>query len=595
MEGRESPSLSRYNFQKLATGNGASLAASKLSGSSFSDGLATGLADTIFRGGKIYTVEAKQPWAEAVAIQGNRIVYVGSQHGAEAWQGSRTKVVEIGHGLLLPGFVDGHNHFLAGAVPKRGVALTGSKDKTELLNRIRQYVQAEPHRPYYLGYDWSYWMFGGEKATRQDLDSIVKDTPILLFNDDTHDVWFNTAAMQAAKISQDTTDPKTGHFQREADGTPSGIAAEGETWMPMAIATGAFGGKEMLQEAAGPVFELACKSGITACHDMGVFAPDLPHGYLGYELLQDWEKTEKLTCRIKGVYGTRDAQDDIEQAIATLKDWNLKYQTNLLQITGLKIWADGTPLSHTAVQLDPYTDDPSTSGESDWTADILAKWIEAAYRANFDVHIHVTGDGSLRRSLDAFEAVGKKMDTRSRRSVLHHINAIHPIDLPRFKRLGISGNATLEWLVTSWEDYVKLYSKKKIKQEADVWKKLISAGVNVSFGSDIPGCNPNELPPLYQMQTVLTRHVAHIYSKEKPPVDRIPSLEQMIYGYTFAGAYQMRMEAQIGSIKPGKLADLVLLEQNPFSTSADALQEIKIRMTMLDGRVIYQDGSVFSG
>jgi predicted amidohydrolase YtcJ len=547
-------------------------------------------ADYLFVNGKVYTMEPRVPWAQAVAVAKDKIVAVGKNRSIRKWAGPKTQVIDLKGRMLMPGFIDGHNHFLAGAFAKRGVRLNGSRDKVELLSRIGDYVRANPNRALYIGYGWTYPMMGGQKGTRQELDAISADKPVVLFNDDAHSIWFNTKAMEMGGITPSTLDPGPSvGFTRDPDGTPAGIAAEAEAWGNIALATGIFGGKEMLKDIVGEIFPMLPRAGITAAHDMGIFAPDLTKGYLGLDLLMEMEKAGALPCRFTGVYGVRDAGLDARRHVAALKAWSQKYSSPMVQITGLKIWADGTPDTHTAVQLEPYADQPDTKGESGWTTPVLAQWIELAYAEGFDVHIHAIGDGSVRRSLDAFESVQKKRGAEGRRSAIHHLDIIHPDDLARFKKLGIGGNATLEWLIRDWHDALELFGEAKRSKEYDIWKRLIRMGVNVSFGSDIPGTDPDELAPLYQMQIVTTGRVPGARVKPVPPTDRIPSLAQMIYGYTMAGAKQMRMEDRIGSIRKGKQADLIVLEKNLFAVPPGELSGTKVLMTLVNGRIVHQE------
>jgi predicted amidohydrolase YtcJ len=548
-------------------------------------------ADFAFINGKVYTEDAKRPWAEAVAVKGKVITCVGSSAEVQKCAGPNTRVIDLGGRMLMPGFVDGHNHFVAGAAPKRGVKLNGCKDKEEMLQRIRNYVKANPNREMYSGYGWQFGMFGGKKGTRQELDAICQEKPILLLNEDTHNAWFNTKAMEKCGITKSTPDPRPGlsFFEREPDGTPSGIGIEAESWLPMAIAIGFIGGKTMLQDVMEEVFPMLPKAGITAYHEMGIMAPELTEGYLGYQLLLEWEKQGKLPCRVVGVHGWRDPKISPGPVIETLKQWSEKYHSELVQVTGLKIWSDGTFNTRTGVLLEPYADKPDTKGESEWTAEVLARWIEAAYLAGFDVHIHTIGDGSLRRCLDAFEAVEKKLGPMGRRSALHHVDIIHPDDLPRFKSLGIGGNATLEWMVTYWDDALKFLGKERTEKENDIWKRLIDMGVCVSFGSDLPGTDPDELSPLYQMQAALTGRLPGSTAEVKRTADRVPSLEQLLRGYTINGAYQMRMEDKIGSIEAGKLADLIILEKNLFDVPPDQLTGVRVLLTMMNGKIIHRE------
>lgn len=543
-------------------------------------------ADWVFRHGKVYTVDKNNPWAEAVAVKDSVIVFVGTDLECSQWIGKNTHVVDLNGRMLLPGFIDGHNHFLSGTSAKRGLSLVGIFGKQQILNRIKQYTIANPSKKVYIGYGWTFPAMGKIKITRHDLDKVCSNKPVFLFNEDSHVVLFNTKSMEVAGVSKNTKDPSpTSYFEREADNTPNGIVIESEAFMPIALKLGIFGGKEMLNDIMNENFPRLPKFGITSYYDMGIWAPQLSDGYKGFELLNEWEKAGKLKVRVAGVIGVRDAELSAEENIETLKQWRQKYTSKLITVRSLKLWADGTPDTHTAVQLEPYLDDPKTSGESLWTESVLENWIEKAYLAGFDVQIHAMGDGSVRRSLDAFEAVEKKMDTRDRRSALHHINVIQPSDLGRFKTLNIGGNATLEWLSTYWDQAYTLFTKEKVEREYDIWNKLDSMGVNITYGSDLPGTNPDEVYPLYQMQTALTGKIPYMQPTHVRTADRVPTLEQMVRGYTINGAYQMHMEKKIGSVEVGKLADIIVLDKNIFNIPYNKLNDVHVDITMMNGHI----------
>jgi len=554
-------------------------------------------ADYVFTNGKIYTLNPAQPWAGSVAFKGNKIVAVGSDSETKAWIVQGTKVVDLRGRMLMPGFIDGHNHFISGAAGKRGVRLVDSKNTRELLRPIAAYVKANPQREYYTGYGWEFPMFGKNEGTRQELDSVCSDKPMMLFNEDNHHTWFNTKAMEITGITRTTTDkvPGCSFFRREPDGTPCGMAIEPDTWIGMAIMTGIMGGNDMLQDIVAMVFPLIPGAGITATHDMGIWAPDLPQGYRGFELILGLEKDGKLPCRFVGVYGIRDATASPVESVALLKEWSLKYHSGMVQVTGLKIWADGTFLSHTGAELLPYADKPDTRGESNWTSGVLARWIETAYSNGFDVNIHTDGDAAVRRSLDSVEMISKKPGFTERLTTLHHITTIHPDDILRFRKLGVGGNYTPVWLVDYKDQYkeaIRILGKERVDKEYGLAKKLIGLGVNVTFGSDIPGTDVEELSPLFQIQAAVTGRVPGFTNGLVPPKDRLPSLEQMLYGYTLAGARQIRMEDKIGSIETGKLADLVILEKNLFEVKPEEISRVRVLFTMMDGKITNDENSL---
>lgn len=547
-------------------------------------------SDWVFQNGKIYTVDAKTPWAEAVAVKDSMIVFVGKNQDCGKFIGDKTRVVDLQGRFLMPGFVDGHNHFLSGCAAKRGFSLVGIYGKEKMLERIKEYVIANPDNTVYLGYGWTFPAMGKVKINRHDLDNICRDKPIFIFNEDSHVVLFNTKTMEIAGVSKDTKDfSETSFYEREPDGTPSGIAVEDAAFMTLGLGIQIFGGKDMVEDIMNDIFPQLPKFGITSFYDMGINAPKLSDAYLGYELLQEWEKAGKLMHRVAGVLGIREADLSPKATIDTLKAWQKRYSSQLISIPGLKIWADGTPDTHTGVQLEPYLDKPETKGESPWTVPVLKDMIVCAYKSDIDVHIHAMGDGSIRRSLDAYELAEKLTDASKRRSALHHINVIHPDDLTRFKTLNISANATLEWLTTYWDQAYNLFTRDKVEKEYDIWYRLDSLGVNLTYGSDLPGTNPDEIYPFYQMEVAFTGKVPFMQAKHIRTPDRVPSLEQMIRGYTINGAYSMHMENRIGSVEKGKLADIIILDKNPFDVTYDQLSKIKVIFTMMNGKVTYQD------
>lgn len=546
-------------------------------------------ADYLFQNGYVYTVDPGNPVSEAVAVKGSQIIFVGNSSDAEQYSGPETRIINLSGRMLMPGFIDGHNHIISGSLLKSGVKLTGSQTTLEIIQRIEAYVRSNPDLQVYTGYDWEFPMFQGAKPTRHDLDKIT-DKPMIIFNEDTHNAWFNTQAMKMANLSKDTKNPSpTSYYEREPDGTPSGLAYETEAFQPMLKALNVMNGSISLEREMEEIIPTLPRAGITSVHDMGIFTENgLSEGYLGFSLLQKWEKEGKLPVRVTGVYGLRVPTKTAEDHIAILKQWKKTYTSDLIKINGLKIWIDGTYPTYTAVLLQPYENNPNVTGESNWTEPLLENYIQAAYKSGFDVHFHTIGDASVRRALDAFER-SQQYRPSSVRATLHHLTLIHPDDLPRFKQLNITGDATLEWLISDWGLANEYFGEKRRDQEYDVWNRLLELGVNVTFGSDIPGTNPDEIAPLYQMQIILTGKIPGKEIISLPPDWRIPTRENLIFGYTAAGAYQMGKEDEIGTITSGKKADFIILDQNIMTVPAENLNKTKILMTMMNGNITYSD------
>jgi len=552
-------------------------------------------ADFVFRNGKVYTINPQQPWAEAIAIKDKKIVFVGATQNAGKWIGAPTQVIDLKGRMLMPGFIDGHNHFVTGAIFKRGLDLNGCTSTAQIVARLREYVQTHPEKTVYLGFNWSFQMFTDKQGTRHDLDAVSKGKPVFLFNEDGHNAWFNTKAMEQAFVGRFTPDPVPGasYYPREPDGTPTGIAVEPDAYAQIAFFTGTFSDTDTVEETMQMIIPQLPAHGITAYHEMGITAPTLEDADIGYTLLQKWEKEGKLPVRVVGTLGTHDVNDNPYGHLFLLRTWNENFRSELVRVTGLKIWGDGVYLAHSGVQLEPYADKPGFKGESPWTVERLVKWIELMHLAGFDVQIHVDGDGEVRRCLDAFEIVIRKHGSLGRRHTLHHSYLIHPDDLPRFKSLGISANATGLWFVNykgQMEEAFKILGRDKVDQEYSIQRKLLSLGVNLTLGTDIPGTDIEELAPLFQMQAAYEGHVPGDPTTVVPPAEKLFALEELLRMYTINGAYQMQMEKEIGSLEESKFADLIVLEKNLFDVPKDKLSEVKIQLTMMNGRVVHRDG-----
>ncbi|MDD5361130.1 MAG: amidohydrolase [Ignavibacteria bacterium] len=555
-------------------------------------------ATYVFKNGKVYTVNKSTPWAEAIAIKDNKIIFVGNNADAEKYIGTDTKVTDLKGKMLMPGFVDGHNHYIMGGLQKSGLNLDPCSSKAEMLKLISQYVKDNPEKPFYFGFNWSFLNFGNDvPGIRQDLDKICKDKPMLFVNEDSHHGWFNTKAMEMGGVTKETKDPIPGtsyYYKRESDGTPSGIGIELESWLRIkdAMSGQSVEMKKIIEQSMEEIYSLASKFGVTAYHEMGILAPTLDEAYVGYDLALEWEKEGKLPFRVFGTYGVRDAEKDPEKFIPILTKWSQKYNTELVHVNSLKIWADGTMNAHTGLQIEPYFDKPETNGVSEWTIEVLAKWIGLAQIAGFDTHIHSEGDGSVRRTLDAIEIVQKKYGKSDRRDEICHTSLIHPDDFSRFKSLGVGGNITPVWLVNykgQMDDLLKIFGQKKMDLEYGIQKKLMDEGVNISSGSDIPGTDPDEINPLFQIQSVVTGNIpgSRFGMGSVSLAGKLPSLEQMVYSYTYAGAYQLHMEDKIGSIEVGKYADIIILDKNIFEIPINQLVNSKVMFKMVNGKIIY--------
>jgi predicted amidohydrolase YtcJ len=548
-----------------------------------------GKADWIFKGGLIYTVDPARPTAEAVAVRGNLIVFVGSVRDVEAWQGPATRIVNLGGGMLMPGFVDAHAHPESG-VAKVGLDLTGVKGKDAILARVREYVEKNPGTGVLKGFGWNPSEI---KPSRDWLDPITGDRPMYFISFDAHDIWFNTAAMKAAGIGANTPDPDPGsqYFVRGADGVPTGYGVEAGAVMRVAVPLGLFS-PQNVHASQALMLDPAPSWGVTSLFNAGVIVGERSQDaqWVWEELIKR-DKAGNLPLRLTGCAWTRNGSNDPKMIAAHLVDWNKNHKSEHVKIDICKLWSDGTVLSRGALLLEPFADKKDDYGRMTFTkAEILAQALEVQ-KAGFDMHIHVDADGSARTVLDALEEVQKQLGLGGRRHVVTHNSTVSPQDMPRYKKLNLIANCTPMWGTNYNGDYIESFTKalgaRRVEEEIFPYGDLVRSGAIVTYGSDVPGIEIVDCPPLRGLEAAVTRKRPGYPNDPIFVARQKVTLAQALQCYTYNGAYQMRMEDQVGSIAVGKKADLVFLEKDLFKISPDKIHSTKVVQTMMDGKVTH--------
>ncbi len=551
-----------------------------------------GKADWIYKGGLIYTVDPANPKAEAVAVRGDRIVFVGSAKDAEAWRGPDTKAVDLAGGMLMPGFIDSHDHLATLGVTKLGINIGGIAGKDNVLKAIREWVAKQPPDATLRGFGWAlHDTFGEELPRREWLDEITGDRPMYLMSADMHETWFNTAAMKKAGLSKSTPDPDPGkqYYTRDPDGTPAGLAVEGAAF-PVLIALG-MTSKETVRESQHLTIDAAPSFGLTTYLDCGfLLSPKNGDQEWVIEDLVKRDKAGNLPIRIEATVFTRNPSDGPQAIVDELVDWKKRFQSEHVRVSALKIWTDGTFIGGSAKLLEPYADG-SPAGDMFYTPNQIEAQIEAAQKAGFDTHAHTDGDATVRIVLNAFENVQKRLGQQGRRHTMCHLSLVHPTDIPRFKKLGIITNGTPLWATdyngVDYNRYQQRLGAKRFEEEFEPYGDLVRSGATFTIGADLGGVDIPEIAPLLHLEAAVTRQ------RPGHPDDNIMvkrqrmSLEDALKAYTINGAYQLRMEDQIGSIAVGKKADLVFLEKDLFKVPTHTIHSTKVMQTMMDGKVTH--------
>lgn len=550
---------------------------------------------TVFRNGRIYTVDDAQPWAEAVVTKGNRIVYVGNDAGAAKFIQGGAEVIDLGGRMMLPGFVDAHWH-LATATFASG-AWVNSERVEDIYDAVRQYAAAHPKEKIIPGFGWMVTSFPETGPRKEPLDAIVPDRPVLLVSNDFHNYWVNSKFLELAGITKDTPRdvvPGASWFEKDTKtGEPTGFICEPPAFFLALEAMEKRGIQPYgINSAVAAMEEWQRKlaaAGITTVFDAGfVIWPDQQHN--GFDILMGLERRGKLLQRVVGSYYYNDPKTD---PLPIIRGYKKKYRSALVEANVLKLVADGTEAAHTAYYLEPYADRPDSRGEMLLPPDVLNRVVRAADAEGLDMHVHACGDGAVRLTLDAFEAAIKANGPRNRRHTICHAFVTAPADISRFRQLGVVANTQIQWGVP---DPYLLRVQKYLGDERGsrqyTFKSFIDQGVTVSFGTDALATGYKVVyKPLEAMQSGHTRQ-----EPGKPdgpvlaPANERLSVAELIRGYTINGAYQLRKENEIGSIKTGKLADLVVLEKNLFDVTAHDIGKVNVQLTMMNGRITHRGG-----
>ena len=536
-------------------------------------------ADILLLHARIYTVNARQPWAEALAIRGGNIVAVGSPAQIENYRGPSTRVIDAGGHLVLPGFTDCHIHFMDGSLSLERINLDDLKTISGIQERVKKFAAAHPRDPWILGRGWSYDVFGAAALPdKKYLDQVVPDRPVLLAGYDGHTYWANSKALAAAGITRNTPDPPNGKIVRDAKGEPTGALKE-DAAAELVQRVVPEPTREQRLQALAQGMAAANRAGLVRVHSAG--------GDFAYlDLLDQLRRQGRLTVRFY-VSDIARPPELTTAEIKKLEKARAQYHDQWISGGAVKFFLDGVIESHTAAMLQPYTDDPSQSGKLFWDPAKYKQAVAELNRRGFQVFTHAIGDRSVRLALDAYESSYKSSPNKNLRDRVEHIETISAPDIARFGQLGVI--ASMQPLHAYPDnDTLKVWSPNigpERTTRAWVWHSILASGGRLAFGSDWPVVTLNPWPGV---QTALTRETA----EGTPAGGFVPSeritLAQTIAAYTLGAAYAGHRETTEGSLEPGKVADLIILDQDLFHVPANQTGKTQVLMTMVGGKVVYR-------
>lgn len=546
-------------------------------------------ADLVFTGGPVFTANTVRSRASAVAVRAGRIVAVGSDRDVRDLVGPATEVVDLAGRLLVPGFQDAHVHPVWGGLDMLRCDLREGENEADYLAAIAAYATANPDVEWVLGGGWGMSAFPGGTPTAAALDRVLPDRPAFLPNRDGHGAWVNSVALRLAGIDRDTPDPADGRIERDADGHPTGTLHEGamELVRHRLPAT-------TLDELTAAVLEgqrYLHSYGITAWQDAIVgdygVGDDPGPAYLAAAA------SGELTGRVVGALWW-DRSKGLEQ-IPSLVERREQYRGGRFAATTIKIMQDGVPENFTASMLEPYCDGhghpTDNSGISFVEPELLKRAAAELDALGFQLHFHAIGDRAVRECLDAVEHAVAHNGRNDHRHHLAHLQVVHPDDLPRFRELDVTANMQSLW--AALEPQMVELTLPFLGSPRDAWQypfgDLLRSGATLAAGSDWSVSTPN---PLAAIHVAVNRVSAPGEEEgEYPPFlpEQAIDLATSLTAYTAGSAFVNHLD-ETGTIEVGKLADLALLDRDPFARPADEIGATRVLQTFVEGERVFAAG-----
>ncbi|UCE92233.1 MAG: amidohydrolase [Methanobacteriota archaeon] len=531
-------------------------------------------ADLVIRNGRVYTVNDAQPWTEAVAVRGDRIVHVGSDKSVEAFIGPETETIDLKGRMVLPGIIDAHVHSVMAYQAFSWADLTVVDTVDEALKAIEAHAREHPEHCLVGGYGFRYnaLMFEGRLLGRKMLDAAEKERPVWLMSYDGWTGIANSRLLDAiAEGLGDEFDEIDGVEKDPENGEPTGVFYRTDDLEPRIDLLSSLTSKEFRQGLVS-FMDMCSRWGVTSVHDALVRRAE------ELEMIDSLRKADGLKTRV--YVAMEYPKHDVHKRLEMFEAARSRYNDEWVRVGAVKLFIDGVADSHTAALLEPYSDRPSSAGKPFYSQEEFDDIVKSLDEAGFQCITHSCGDRGVRVALNAYEHVSGSGGNAHRHRI-EHVENVSDEDIARFGPLGVIASMQpvhADLSSTEFDDvYFKALGEERIRK-AFPWKSLVRAGAVLAFSSDWPVANIN---PFLGMQTATTRGGL-------PGRENVVSLEEAIRGYTINAAYASFEEGLKGSIEPDKLADLVVLSENLFEIPVDAIKSVEPVLTIVGGKQVYR-------
>ena len=527
-------------------------------------------ADLVVVGARIWTGDTENPWADFMAIDGERIHTVGQSRDFEVdatFIGADTEVIEAPGAMIVPGFIDTHVHFISSGSGLASVQLRDAATAEEFAARIGEFAQTIAPGEWILHGTWDHEMWGGELPRRDWIDAVSPENPVWVARLDGHMALANSLALQLAGVDADTPDVAGGEIVRYEDGRPTGILKDNAMSL-VASAVPAASAAQLDREASAAMHHVA-SNGVTTVHDVD-----------GWTNLETYRRAERSGDMVTRIY-----------SVVPLSDWErLRDEvasngigSEWLRIGGLKGFMDGSLGSHTAAMLEPFTDAPDDRGFLINELDDLREWITGADAAGLQVMVHAIGDSAIRDLLDLFHDAAEANGPRDRRFRMEHAQHIHPDDIPRFAVQGVIASMQPYHAIDDGRWAVKIIGTERAKTTY-AFRSLLDAGAKVAFGSDWSVAPATPLEGIYAAVTRQTLDGAN--PDGWIPEEKI-TVEEALHAYTTVAAFASFEEDLKGSLRSGLLADFVILDRDITSIPGEEIRDVRVLSTYVGGKRVY--------
>ena len=545
--------------------------------------IAATAAGRVFLNGAVYTVDAERSWAEAVAIRGGEIVFVGSNTDAKQWIDDESEVIDLAGAMMLPGFHDSHTHLLIGVLTDDECSLMRLESISDVEAALRLCAELDGfgEAGWVLGGGWGEWLWPEANPNKAQLDVLFPDRPVYLESSFGHAAWINTRAMELSGIDANTDEPLNGIIEHDPEtGAPSGTLRESAMLLvkdklpPMTM--------EQRLKKIRAALDMAHSLGVTA-----VIEPGLDDELI--EPVVSLADGGELDLRVLASLSPINWQpgsfgDEVYEFLEQRERWR---RPNI-DIDSVKIYMDGVIEYGTSTLLEPYATGDYGLGPRFYSQQKVNEYLTRFDAMGLQVHVHAIGDAAIRMALDGFEAMRNANGMSDNRHHIVHLQLIDEADRPRFAELNIGATFQSLWAYpdpAALELDIPMLGEKRTYEMYPI-ASVAAAGGRIVGGSDYWVTDMN---PLLAIEVAITRQDPYTNDGPVLNADESVDLETMIAAYTINGAYLMSLEDKQGSIEVGKRADLIVLDRNLFEIPAAEINEADVTMTIFDGRTVYEN------